>query len=495
MSKQSLERSRRPHRWQRLAAAASALAVLPLSALVVTAPTATASSTVCNKYCDGRDAALATGNRIPVSRTAEGRTVQLHLADGDPMGWASLESAHQGDQIWLDRSWDAGNSWSDGSKLGATTTPGGVGGWRTSMFNNDDWNNTLVGALRACFKSTDTGTNYCTEWARTTWNAGNRETAAQTAMVMRWQHSTGRFENNWWYSAVALRSLIESIRWTGLPSYKYVINETFEKNKDAYQGTFRNEFTDDSGWWGIAWVSAYDLTGDTKYLDAAKTIADYMSSKWSSDCGGGIIWKVGGTYKASISNSLYLKLNSMLTRRISGDTTYKNRATQAWNWINGSGLIQSGDSHVLDGMSTGSCTPSNGGGSYNQGMMIDGLVEYWQATGSSAALTKAQGIGDMLLNTSYYKASGIMRDGCEAGSGVCAGGENFKATAIRGLAALNRVLSNHPYSSYIATNADTAYTNDRDPLAQYGLKWNGPLVVKGVGSQSAALELFNATHL
>ena len=159
------------------------------------------------------------------------------------------------------------------------------------------------------------------------------------------------------------------------------------------------------------------------------------------------------------------------------------------------GLIQSGDSHVLDGMHTDTCTPANGGGSYNQGMMIDGLVEYWQATGTAAALTKATGIGDMLLNTSYYKASGIMRDGCEAGSGVCAGGENFKATAIRGLAALNRVLSSHPYSSYISTNATTMFANDKTPLSQYGLKWNGPVSVTGVGSQSAAVELFNATHL
>jgi len=486
--------SHRKLRWRLGVTLTSLALVVGLGA--TTAPAASASSTVCNKYCDGRDAALATGNRIPVTKAAEGRTVQLHLADDDPMGWASVESAHQGDQVWLDRSWDGGSTWADGSKLGNTTTPSGYSGWRTSLFNNDDWNNLKIGYLRACYKSVSTGTNYCTGWARTTWNAGNRETQAQTALASLWHRDNGKFGGNaWWTGAVATSALIESMRQTGLHSYAYIIGETYDKNKNDYMGQFRNEFTDDSGWWALVWISAYDFTGEAKYLNTAKTISDWMDSNWDTQCGGGIYWKNGASYKASISNSLFLKVNASLHRRISGDTTYLNRANKAWNWIKSSGLIQSGDGHVLDGMSAGSCTPSNPGSTYNQGVMINALVEYWNINHNSQVIDTATLIGDQMTQRSYYTFNGILKDGCEYSSSCSGDVLSFKGPAIRGLAELNRNLSNHPYTTYITNNANSAESNAHNAAWMYGSKWDGAFDGVDVGKQSNAVELYNATHM
>src|ERR1700753_1659021 len=88
------------------------------AAVVVLAPTpAQAAAVVCNRYCDGRDPALAPSSRNPVSSTLYGRTFRVYVKDTDAMAWGAVENGSPGDEVWLDRSFDAGRSWPDGSKL------------------------------------------------------------------------------------------------------------------------------------------------------------------------------------------------------------------------------------------------------------------------------------------------------------------------------------------------------------------------------------------
>ena len=153
-------------------AALGVVLTLAANALVQASPSvALAAAVVCNRYCDGRDPGLATADRVPVSSTLYGRSVKVHVNDTDAMAWGSIENGQAGDEVWLDRSFDGGRSWADGSRLGATAVPAGQGGWRTGQFNVDDWNAAGVGALRACGKAGDRPEITCTAWTRSTWNA------------------------------------------------------------------------------------------------------------------------------------------------------------------------------------------------------------------------------------------------------------------------------------------------------------------------------------
>jgi predicted alpha-1,6-mannanase (GH76 family) len=60
---------------------------------------------------------------------------------------------------------------------------------------------------------------------------------------------------------------------------------------------FTNKFCDDNGWWGLAWVAAYDLTRDRCYLSAAERIFARCEKGWDGTCRGGVWWGTDRTYK------------------------------------------------------------------------------------------------------------------------------------------------------------------------------------------------------
>lgn len=76
--------------------------------------------TVCDTLCDSTGAGQAAGDDQPVpSTTLYGRTIRLHVDQKNSMAWASIDTGGAGDEIWLDRSWDGGSTWPDGSSSAA----------------------------------------------------------------------------------------------------------------------------------------------------------------------------------------------------------------------------------------------------------------------------------------------------------------------------------------------------------------------------------------
>ena len=90
--------------------------------------------------------------------------------------------------------------------------------------------------------------------------------------------------SSWWNSAVALQTIGDYMQRTGDRRYVPELDNTFEKDKgvfppgvlsgDPLLGNFTSRAIDDSEWWGLTWVEAYDVTGNHKYLDMAVKIAD-----------------------------------------------------------------------------------------------------------------------------------------------------------------------------------------------------------------------------
>ena len=92
----------------------------------------------------------------------------------------------------------------------------------------------------------------------------------------------------WWNCANALTVVIHHSQRTGERRYRYVIETTFSRAQRVNPG-FSNEYYDDDGWWALAWIAAFDLTGEMKYLDLARKLFAGMAlagMTCAAACGG-----------------------------------------------------------------------------------------------------------------------------------------------------------------------------------------------------------------
>ncbi|MFC4852338.1 glycoside hydrolase family 76 protein [Actinophytocola glycyrrhizae] len=433
--------------------------------------------TVCDLRCDRTDASLANGDVQPVPPTSlSGRVIRLHV-DRNAMAWATIEAGAPGDEVWLDRSWDAGATWPDGSSLGRTTSN------RTTMFATRDPRARLHGgAVRACGRAVTGANGSCTAWARP---APTRTGAAADALVYSYDPYHGWWPGSWWNSAATLTALIDTMDTTG--GYDWVIARTFDRNKgtfaagergtDAIEGNFVSRAIDDSAWWGLAWIAAYDRTGDRRYLTMATTIAAYVHQYWDTGtCGGGVWWDRERTYKNAVTSGLYLRLVASVHNRTPGDTVWLRRTGTAATWYLRSGMIN-GANLVNDGL-TGDCR-NNGQTvwTYNQGLAIGGMVEAWRATGDTALLDTARRLADAALTG--LTSDGVLTESCDVGQSACDDNQKqFKGVFSRYLADLAEVTGAPAYTDFAGRQADSIWLLDRDPLNRIGQRWAG-----GTGNQ------------
>lgn len=441
--------------------------------------------TVCDRLCDRTDAGQAAGDDQPVpSTTLYGRTIRLHVDQKNSMAWASVESGAGGDEVWLDRSWNGGSTWPDGSSLGRTAVPQGAAGTRTTMYATRDPRGLLYGgAVRACGREAGHQEGSCTAWARP---VPTRARAAADALMSSYDPYNGWWPSSWWNSAATLTSLVDFARTTGTHDYDWAVARTYEQNKgafaagvrssDAIEGHFISRSIDDSGWWAIAWIDAYDYTGDSRYLGEAVTIAGYVQQYWDpGTCGGGVWWDRERTYKNAVTNGQYLWLTTALHQRIPGDTVWLQRARTAAAWYRSSGMINS-SGLVNDGLTS---TCANNGGtvwSYNQGLAIGAFTELWKSTGDGALLTTARTLADAAIGSPTLTRGGVLTESCDVGSASCDDNQKqFKGIFMRNFADLAKATGSSTYQSYVQKQADTLWAQDRGSLNTLGERWAGTL--------------------
>jgi hypothetical protein len=253
-------------------------------------------------------------------------------------------------------------------------------------------------------------------------------------------------ESGWWYIAPsALTTLVDYMIRTGNNCYAWVIEDIYNKNKGedysfrpGHEADFKNIYIDDSAWWGLAWVRAYDLTRKLEYLNAAKGVADWMWERGmenpinpaDSTCGGGLWWqaiprpaqmpapteeekrkKEERKVKNAITNELFIELAASLHNRVPGDTVYLKRARTIWDWFRQSKMMPANplapdrplirDLLIDERDPTLKCDadPPRIVFSPPQGIILSGLVELYRATGDMNLLDEAGRIANAAIDS------------------------------------------------------------------------------------------------
>jgi predicted alpha-1,6-mannanase (GH76 family) len=312
----------------------------------------------------------------------------------------------------------------------------------------------------------------------------NAQTAALT--LQRWYNHRGLWDTtDWWNAANCVEALEEAIVANNGQSYLPVLDNTFDLNSGK---SFLNEYYDDEGWWALAWIRAFDLTGQDRFLTMAKTIFSDMTGGWSDRCGGGIWWKKNNRYKNAIANELFLLVAVRLHQRTPGDEgpgSCLDWAQREWAWFKQSGMINS-QNLINDGLNRDCQNNGRTTWTYNQGVILGGLADLYKTTGDTNYLNQAAAIADAAIHT-LVDANGILKEPCE--SGDCHGGDvpQFKGIFIRNLAYLHDVAPRREYFDFLLRNAHSVWFNDRDSTNHLGLRWTGPFDRADAARHSSAM--------
>jgi predicted alpha-1,6-mannanase (GH76 family) len=294
----------------------------------------------------------------------------------------------------------------------------------------------------------------------------------------------------WWNAANALTAVIGYTKLTGDGSYAGVVGTTFTAAQRQHAG-FINGFYDDNGWWALAWVAAYDVTRDDRYLAQARTIFARNTAGWDGTCGGGLWWNTARQYKNAITSELFLTLAALLHQRTPGDSSYLSWAQRTWDWFSASGLTGQ-DGLVNDGL-TSACQ-NNGGTAwtYNQGVILGGLGALFEITGDQGYLQHGESIAAAALSRLVTPA-GILAEPCEAGTGGCNGDQTqFKGIFVRYLYDFWLRSRQPAYRAFILANATALWQHSRNAADQLGLRWAGPFDQPDASRQSSALDALTA---
>jgi predicted alpha-1,6-mannanase (GH76 family) len=326
-------------------------------------------------------------------------------------------------------------------------------------------------------------------------------TSGAVALQRWYDRRTGLWRGTgWWNSANALTALIGYIELTGDPAYTGVLGTTFIAAQRTH-GRFINSFYDDNAWWALAWIAAYDLTRDERYLDVARTIFVFNVGGWQAATGGGMIWHRKSTYKNAITNELFGLLAAQLHRRAPGDGAYLDWALREWEWFSASGMIGPGGL-INDGLNAAG--QNNGGPTwtYNQGVILGALTVLTEITGDQSYLQQAQAVADATLSQLVSPApvaspapanpAGILVEPCEAARNCDGDQSQFKGIFVRHLYQLWLHSRTPAYRAFILANAGSVRANGTNAASQFGLRWTGPFDRPDASRQSSALEVLTA---
>lgn len=258
----------------------------------------------------------------------------------------------------------------------------------------------------------------------------NEATTEANALFKLFNSNTGQFNTDgWWQSGVGITTLADAA--IAIPALKTTYQNVWPASLQNAQKTypnFVNDYFDDEGWWALAWIRVYDLTGGQQYLKQAQSIFNNMlSTGANTTCNsGGIWWNREHSQINAIANELFLSVAAHLANRVSNKQYYLNWAYKQWSWFQNSGMINS-QNLINDGLVISTCQ-NNGAQvwTYNQGVILGALLEMSLATNNGAYIQKATDIANAAIPFFAGGYSGILKEPGEPNLG--ADGKFIKST-------------------------------------------------------------------
>ncbi|KAJ5782336.1 Six-hairpin glycosidase [Penicillium paradoxum] len=271
------------------------------------------------------------------------------------------------------------------------------------------------------------------------------------------------------------------------PEHKTVFTRGNQQSNAVNASQWLDQAYDDDGWWALAWIGAYDVTKEATYLELAEGIFQSLVDAWGTNCGGGgIPWNPSSTYVNSITNELFMSVAAHLANRVPERKEYYVRwAQKEWDWFTSQSFFGENGT-INDGLLENCQNNADTVWSYNQGVVLGGLVELDKAAPNNTYIPSANKIAKVAIET-LADSNNVIHEFCEPE--CLPDGTQFKGIFIRNLRKLQKASPHALYQEVISSCAESIWANDRNEKGQFGVNWAGPIqAVVDASTHSSALD-------
>lgn len=257
-----------------------------------------------------------------------------------------------------------------------------------------------------------------------------------------------------WTQAIYWDMAMNAYERTKDPKYLTLISDIYDGGAKRYDNYNWNNTTpwviyDDMMWWVIALNHAYELTGDTKYLNTAKAGFARVWNGSYDPANGGMWWDFNHTGKNSCINYPTV-IAAMKLFKNTSDATYLDKAKSIYSWSRNN-LFNTGTGRVADNKIGNN--PGYTDYTYNYGTCIGAAMLLYKQTNEVSYLNDAKLAANYVKNTMCNTNGILPAEGDFNEQGV------LKAILAQYLVLLNAAAPDAGYATWIDSNLNSAWAN------------------------------------
>ncbi|MGG1880549.1 glycoside hydrolase family 76 protein [Paenibacillus cisolokensis] len=274
---------------------------------------------------------------------------------------------------------------------------------------------------------------------------------------------------HYWWMAHAVDVLVDGLLRTGDQRYAQRLRDFHEGILERNGGRWPNELYDDMEWMALAWLRAYEATGEPKYKAAVLTLWEDIKTGWNEQMGGGIAWQKSQLdYKNTPANAPAAILAVRLYKAF-GSPDDLAWAQRIYDWQLAH-LVDPATGLVWDGMNrTGDgAIDKDWRFTYCQGVFIGAALELYQVSGQTSYLEAAMRTFGVVQGEFTSPETGLLPDEGGGDAGL------FKGILIRYLAELAKTApASADVAAFILGQAESAWQaqGTAEELPLFGTDW------------------------
>ncbi|KAL8758370.1 MAG: hypothetical protein Q9199_001545 [Rusavskia elegans] len=274
-----------------------------------------------------------------------------------------------------------------------------------------------------------------------------------------------------WSASLDILGAEDAYERTGDPEKKTLVNELLTTWLDYTPTPWSwDGWNDDIGWFSLALIRGYQMTGNQRFLDAAKYGFDYAFGRgWDTQYNGGGIWEENPEYaarenppkqatKEALANDSLGKVACMIYQS-THDAAYLQKSQQIYAWVS-TNLFNHSTGQINTGIAQNGHVDT-GSAAYNQGTFVDYAHLLFITTGNREYYADAKfaldfGRNNITVNGIFSNNQGYLNTWADE---FARGAGHF----VRD----NRLWDT--YHAWMKSNAEAILQNRRSDL---GITWN-----------------------